>query len=198
MESTGKAGEGRYNIKYSTFPLNYDASLVVLDTDYDSFAVIWSCSRIGPFGNTQSAWLMTRERFAPGPIIQKAYGVLDKYKISRTFFIKTNQENCDTLPPAPEAVDEVSAITETGVVTESEEYDENDLGPDVIEVKKPNQEEEAVPVQIKPDTPKPVVDKNKAKPATKPTAKPTAKATAKPTAKATARPTSKETVKPAQ
>jgi apolipoprotein D and lipocalin family protein len=163
LESTGKAGEGRYNIKYSTFPINYDASLVVLDTDYDSFAVIWSCSRIGPFGNTQSAWLMTRERFAPGPVIQRAYGVLDKYKISRTFFIKTNQENCDTLPPAPEAVDE-PGTTETADVTEADEYDENDLGPDVIAVKKPTPVKETEPVKAKPAAAKPVADKNQAKP----------------------------------
>lgn len=27
---TGKGGEGRFNVKYETFPLSYDASLVVL------------------------------------------------------------------------------------------------------------------------------------------------------------------------
>lgn len=54
---TGKAGEGRFNIKYETFPISYDASLVVLDTDYKNYAVIWSCSNIGPFGHTESAWV---------------------------------------------------------------------------------------------------------------------------------------------
>lgn len=36
---TGKGGEGRFSVKYDTFPLSYDASLVVLDTDYKNYAV---------------------------------------------------------------------------------------------------------------------------------------------------------------
>lgn len=48
---------------------------------------------------------MTRERLAPGLVLQRAYGVLDKFKISRAFFVKTNQEDC-TIQSAPiEAVD---------------------------------------------------------------------------------------------
>lgn len=38
---------------------------------------------------------MTREKLAPGTVLQKAYGVLDKYKLSRTFFVKTDQNSCD-------------------------------------------------------------------------------------------------------
>lgn len=30
--------------------------------------------------------------------MQNAYGVLDRFKISRTFFIKTNQADCNILP----------------------------------------------------------------------------------------------------
>lgn len=37
---------------------------------------------------------MTRSRIPPGPVLQRAYGVLDQYKISRTFFVKTDQEGC--------------------------------------------------------------------------------------------------------
>lgn len=37
------------NVKYTTTtPLNSEASLTVLDTDYDNYAVIWSCNGIGP------------------------------------------------------------------------------------------------------------------------------------------------------
>lgn len=57
---TGKGGEGRYNIKYDNFPISYDTSLVVLDSDYKNYAVIWSCSNIGPFGHTESAWVSQR------------------------------------------------------------------------------------------------------------------------------------------
>ena len=42
--------------------------MVVLDTDYDSFAVIWSCSNLGLIGHTQSAWVITRERDTSGNV----------------------------------------------------------------------------------------------------------------------------------
>lgn len=37
---------------------------------------------------------MTRDRIPDSTTLQKAYGVLDRYKISRTFFVKTDQEGC--------------------------------------------------------------------------------------------------------
>lgn len=48
---------------------------------------------------------MTREREPSGPVLQRAYGVLDKYKISRTFFVETDQKSCETTAE-PEEVDE--------------------------------------------------------------------------------------------
>lgn len=125
MTLTGKGGEGRFSVKYDTFPLGYDAALVVLDTDYKNYAVIWSCSNIGPIGHTESAWvsrtwikraalismqsqLMARERIPRGEVLQAAYGVLDKYKMNRSFFIKTEQTSCETLPPPLEAIDPTS------------------------------------------------------------------------------------------
>ena len=49
---------------------------------------------------------MSRERVPPGPILQRAYGVLDKYKISRSFFVQTDQKDCVATAPAVEAVDQ--------------------------------------------------------------------------------------------
>lgn len=43
----------------------------------------------------ENAWILTREKLAPGTVLQKAYGVLDKYKLSRTFFVKTDQNSCE-------------------------------------------------------------------------------------------------------
>lgn len=40
-----------------------------------------------------------------GPGMQRAYGVLDKFKVSRTFFIKTDQTSCETLADQEEAID---------------------------------------------------------------------------------------------
>lgn len=53
----------------------------------------------------ESVWILTRERKPEGPVLQAAYGVLDKYKISRVFFVKTDQVNCETEPEAQEAED---------------------------------------------------------------------------------------------
>ncbi|ENN74359.1 hypothetical protein D910_01987 [Dendroctonus ponderosae] len=93
MDLTGKKSEGRLAVKYDTTPISTTSTLTILDTDYDNYAVIWSCSGLGPI-NAQSAWLMTRERIPDATTLQKAYGVLDANKISRTFFVKTDQEGC--------------------------------------------------------------------------------------------------------
>lgn len=54
MQLTSKDGEGKFVIKYQSLPVNYDTTMHVLDTDYDSYAVLWSCNSIaGPVGNTR-------------------------------------------------------------------------------------------------------------------------------------------------
>ncbi|XP_043257764.1 apolipoprotein D-like [Colletes gigas] len=115
-KAPSKAEEGKLVVKY-TIPLTPETKYSVLETDYDTYAVLWSCSGIGPF-HTQNAWVMTRERLAPGTVVQKAYAVLDKYKISRTFFVKTDQDDCahfDVLPlrPAETKPQEASVSEET-------------------------------------------------------------------------------------
>lgn len=57
LSLTGKGGEGRFTVKYDGFPLNYDTALVVLDTDYKNYAVIWSCTNVTPLGHTENAWV---------------------------------------------------------------------------------------------------------------------------------------------
>lgn len=58
------------------------------------------------FPKTENAWVLTRERLAPIAVMQAAYGVLDRFKISRTFFVKTNQADC-TILPDPAAKEEI-------------------------------------------------------------------------------------------
>lgn len=53
-----------------------------------------------------NAWILARERVPDGPVLQAAYGVLDRYKISRTFFVNTDQTDCETKGAAEEAEDE--------------------------------------------------------------------------------------------
>lgn len=91
--AASKAEEGKLQVKYTTIPLTPETKYSVLETDYDSYAVLWSCQGIGPV-HAQNAWVMTREQIPPGEVLQKAYGVLDKYKISKTFFVKTDHTDC--------------------------------------------------------------------------------------------------------
>ncbi|XP_063994461.1 apolipoprotein D-like [Diachasmimorpha longicaudata] len=98
--AASKAEEGKLHVRYTTVPLTPETSYAILETDYKNYAVLWSCSGIGPV-HAQNAWLMTRQRRPSGDILQQAYGVLDKYKISKTFFVKTDQNDCAYLDSAP-------------------------------------------------------------------------------------------------
>lgn len=107
----GKSSEGQFNVRYNALPVAYETTMKVLDTDYESFAVIWSCNGIGPIGHTESVWVMTRDRLPVGPVLQRAFGVLDKFGIRRTFFIESDQHNCETKSPVLlEAYDPTEAI----------------------------------------------------------------------------------------
>lgn len=68
--AASKAEEGKLHVKYTTVPLTPETQYSVLETDYDNYAVLWSCSGIGPI-HAQSAWLMTRSRRPVGEVLQK-------------------------------------------------------------------------------------------------------------------------------
>lgn len=59
---------------------------------------------------------MTRERLPSGTTMQRAYGVLDKFKISRTFFVKTDQEGCAI---AASDINAANGITPTSTIPEA-------------------------------------------------------------------------------
>lgn len=56
----------------------------------------------------ENTWLLSRDRLPSLAVMQNAYAVLDRYKISRTFFLKTNQADCTVLPE-PAAASELDA-----------------------------------------------------------------------------------------
>ncbi|KAG5872376.1 hypothetical protein JTB14_018028 [Gonioctena quinquepunctata] len=86
-------GEAKLLVVFPSVPVKVDAPYWVLATDYEQYAVVWSCSKIGPLV-TEVAWILTRERNPPKDLIEKAYGVLDSQGISKKFLQKTNQVNC--------------------------------------------------------------------------------------------------------
>lgn len=95
---------GEFNIRYERLPayltpdflsfINYNTTLSVLHTDYDNYAIIWSCRNILSYGHAESSWLLTREQEPSEEVLQSAYGYLDKFGL-RNYFVKSNQEKCD-------------------------------------------------------------------------------------------------------
>ncbi|XP_003699772.2 apolipoprotein D-like [Megachile rotundata] len=148
-KAASKAEEGKLTVKY-TIPLTPETKYSVLETDYDTYAVLWSCSGIGPF-HTQNAWVMTRERLAPGTVLQKAYAVLDKYKISKTFFVKTDQEDCVFLETPVKPVPAAAAPSTETKPQESPETNENvrsAIVPDAPQIIIDTQSEESSKPQV--------------------------------------------------
>lgn len=76
----------------------------------------YCCLQLNYFSSLESAWLMTRDRLPSGTTMQKAYGILDKFKISRTFFVKTDQEGCAI---AASDINAANGITPTSTIPES-------------------------------------------------------------------------------
>ena len=73
--AASKADEGKLHVRYTTLPLTPETQYSVLETDYKSYAVLWSCSGFGPV-HTQNAWIMTRQRLAPGEVLQKVNNIV--------------------------------------------------------------------------------------------------------------------------
>ncbi|KAJ8930852.1 hypothetical protein NQ314_016271 [Rhamnusium bicolor] len=283
VELAGKANEGKLNVKYSTSPISTESTLTILDTDYDSFAVIWSCNGFGPIharvakltgenwtvwkfqvqvahkpkgyfgivkgtmqipvppadfkqwdsndakaqeiivcrldekvvthilscqnaadmwkkleaiyehqnqasvylftqrffsleyseGNAaefmsqleeikgtlkslgdeiKSVWVMTRDRIASDPVMQTVYGILDKFKISRTFFIKTDQKGCAIAASDINAAQGIASVSTVAEVTGTEQRKavemENTQGKSEIEDYKQHSDVNNIPEKV--------------------------------------------------
>ncbi|EFX87817.1 hypothetical protein DAPPUDRAFT_311898 [Daphnia pulex] len=66
---------------------------LVLNTDYTSYAVIYSCWPFA-FGTTSLAWLLTRDQIPSNNIIDTALAVFTANNIDQTKLKIVNQENC--------------------------------------------------------------------------------------------------------
>lgn len=89
----GRADDPKLTVTFPSLPLQLDAPYWVLETDYDNYAVVWSCSNFGIF-SIRNVWILTRVPQAPVEILTRAYAVLDRNNISRAYFIRTDQKNC--------------------------------------------------------------------------------------------------------
>ncbi|KAJ6646531.1 Apolipoprotein D [Pseudolycoriella hygida] len=85
---------GKLSVRFSSLPTpanNIEANYWVLDTDYSTFAVVYSCRDLG---------------IMSGKTLQKAYAVLDKNRVTKTYLMRTDQYNCNvenaSYPPPEE------------------------------------------------------------------------------------------------
>ncbi|XP_033225730.1 lazarillo protein-like [Belonocnema kinseyi] len=88
-----ESGEGKLTISFPTLPSIIEGSLWILDTDYSSYAVVFSCQDFKLF-NTKQAWILTRDRVPSEKVLQKAYKTFDASGFSRSFLILTEQKKC--------------------------------------------------------------------------------------------------------
>ncbi|KAK2578716.1 hypothetical protein KPH14_007792 [Odynerus spinipes] len=89
----GKPKDAKLLVTFPSLLISFDAPYWILETDYDNYAVVWSCTNIG-LVSAKFAWLLTREPSPSLAVMEKAYAVLDRNGISRAYFIRTDQKNC--------------------------------------------------------------------------------------------------------
>ncbi|KAL1464542.1 hypothetical protein WDU94_004175 [Cyamophila willieti] len=88
-----RSDTSKFFMKFPSLPVPMNAPYWILGTDYDNFAVVWSCIDLR-FFSTRNAWILTREKFPSLEVMEKAYTVLDQNRINRNLLIRTDQNNC--------------------------------------------------------------------------------------------------------
>lgn len=71
-----------------------DANYLVLDTDYSTYSVVWSCTDFKWLFNKQFLWILTRERNPPASVLETALNVVTNRGLDESRFLITNQTNC--------------------------------------------------------------------------------------------------------
>uniref|UniRef100_A0A023EJI8 Apolipoprotein D n=1 Tax=Aedes albopictus TaxID=7160 RepID=A0A023EJI8_AEDAL len=72
----------------------------VMDTDYDNFAVVWSCFQVGSLIHTEGAWILSREPELDDSIVRRVQEATDRY-LQESHLRKTNQDYelcCSSVP----------------------------------------------------------------------------------------------------
>lgn len=84
----------RLTVTLQVFPgISPKSPYWILSTDYDNYAVVWSCSDFGILSE-RFLWILTRQSHPPMSVIEEAYRVLDYYKIDKSCLRKTDQNGC--------------------------------------------------------------------------------------------------------
>ncbi|XP_050314570.1 apolipoprotein D-like [Anthonomus grandis grandis] len=82
----------KLSVVFPSLPVRFAAPYWILKTDFDSYAVVWSCVQILVF-NSQNTWILTRNRIPSKETLENAYNVLKTQNIAN-LLRKTNQKDC--------------------------------------------------------------------------------------------------------
>ncbi|XP_017051554.1 apolipoprotein D [Drosophila ficusphila] len=97
---TGQAkvlGPGQLAVAFYPGQSLTQANYIILGTDYESYAVVYSCTSLGPIANIKLVWILTRQREPSAETVDVAKKILDDNGISQTFLMDTIQKKCPQL-----------------------------------------------------------------------------------------------------
>ncbi|RZF38442.1 hypothetical protein LSTR_LSTR011932 [Laodelphax striatellus] len=84
--------DAKYIVIFKNVPTN--GSYWVVDTDYESYSVVYSCTSIFGLFNLKFLWLLTRTPEPTQYVIERMNSVLETNGLSSYLLSKTNQKNC--------------------------------------------------------------------------------------------------------
>ncbi|KFM79275.1 Apolipoprotein D, partial [Stegodyphus mimosarum] len=72
----------------------------ILSTDYDNYALVWSCNHIWltfQYARTENLWILSRKRTLPEETIKELHALLEEKKDikAKKLLRKVKQENCE-------------------------------------------------------------------------------------------------------
>ena len=66
----------------------------IIDTDYNTYSIVYSCSSYFGFMRIESAWLLSKQRTVSQSVVDNAYAKMKQYGIDPSKFFDTVQTNC--------------------------------------------------------------------------------------------------------
>lgn len=83
----------KLEIEFQVGPLTNKGTYWVIETDYDNFSLVYSCSKILGI-RFEYAWILARTRTLDSNVIQQAKNTLKLYNIDTSKFLVADQNNC--------------------------------------------------------------------------------------------------------
>ena len=68
----------------------------VVDTDYDNYTLVWSCTDV-LLANLEFAWILSRKRTLDDATVERLKQKLASFGVKTSGFLVTDQTNCPQL-----------------------------------------------------------------------------------------------------